>query len=95
MFYACIAIGMADCLPDQQIYVSGNIREFGDAIAAAIGDAAEEFESDCGGYYRHAFRFPRPGQDNWSQRILIGKESDRVLDIIGMTRDEFERESVA
>lgn len=89
MFYACIAIGMADCLPDERIYISGNLREFASLIASNIGDKLEEFEEDCGGYYRHSFHMPREGQDNYTQRILIGKDCDRVLDVIGMTESEF------
>ena len=93
MYYACIAIGMADYMPDEQHYISAdNPRDFADLIIQYVSDAMDEFNEDCGGYYRHTFRMPRPGQDNYSQRLLIGKDSDRVLDVIGMTVEEYERE---
>ena len=89
-YYACIAIGMADYMPDQQHYITAdNPREFATQIAQHVGDALDEFDEHCGGYYRHPFRMPRPGQDNWAQRVLIGKDRDLVLDIIGMTADEW------
>lgn len=98
MFYACIAIGQADYLPDEQIYVSAPDPY---ALGVAIGRhllAFDDEEAEAGSRpaYRHAFRQPRNEYEtNWSQRLRISRDGDRVVDVIGMTAAEYAEQGEA
>lgn len=96
--YFCIATGQADFLPTSQDYHSAADETEMRAIVAA---ACEQWEKempeadDTRGdeFYSHEFRMPREGENNWSQRLRIDASSDYVLDVIGMTADEYAREA--
>lgn len=98
--YFCIAIGMADCTPNSQEYHSA---ESADEMREIIAAACEQWERDLpepsekfsigGEFYSYEFRAPRDGENNWSQRLRIHGSTDCVLDVIGMTAGEFDRES--
>lgn len=96
--YVCIAIGKADCLPDDQIYVSADSdTELREAITTHLDEFdsvwCEEGEGEQSGPpRRYDFRMPSLGENNWSQRLRIARDADMVLDVIGMTEDEFRRE---
>ena len=95
MFYVCIATGMADCSPDHQHYVSTLTAQ---ELAATVDEARNEFiaEELADGFpepYLYDFRVPRSASHtNWQQRIAIGHEHDRVLDVIGMTEADWRKE---
>ncbi len=98
-YYVCIAIGMAGCQPDDRIYISANS---GAELLEAVTLHTSEFDGvwcwggegeQSGDPYRHAFRMPREGENNWSQRLRIARDADMVLDVIGMTEEEYGRES--
>lgn len=98
--YFCLATGMADCTPnDQQYHSAETVDEMRDIIATAMAEWIAEYRDrpsseECGDeFYQYEFRAPRDGEDNWSQRLLIGASEDWVLDVIGMTEDEWNRES--
>lgn len=90
--YFCIAVGMADCAPNAQDYcVAEDEREFQEILDTA---RAEWIAFQDGTEYRsHEFKMPRNGEDNYSQRLLISMVEDWVLDVIGMTEDDWRRES--
>lgn len=89
--FFCIAEGMADFSPNSQNYhTAENAEEF----AAIVQKACEEFDKACEGEsHRYAFRVPGEGVNNYSQRVRSARHYDTVLDIIGMTADEYEREA--
>lgn len=98
-YFVCIAIGQADFLPDNQLYIEAN--SIGELVAAIGGElAAFDSTFGLGGEagqsaepYRHAFRPPsNPDVTNYSQRLRIAHDSDMVLDVIGMNEAEFYRE---
>lgn len=90
-YYVCIAVGMADFMPDTQEY---HFAENEMELRAIINDACVEFDSqEDSAPYTYDFRMPREGQTNYSQRLRIAKDTGRVLDVIGMTQEEFDRES--
>ena len=96
-YFVCIAIGQGDFSPHRQEYLSaGSTRELRSIVARACRDweAEERADNPRGKIYRYPFRAPStPSVTNWSQRLRIGSASDWVLDVIGMTEAEFERES--
>lgn len=98
--YFCIATGTADFSPTSQDYHTVETEsEFREIVKSACDEWASEYaerptdETRGDEYYRHEFRMPRAGEDNYSQRLMIGASDDWVLDVIGMTAEEFERES--
>lgn len=95
--YACIAIGDADFLPDEQLYISAETpEELAELVAAQCADwenTLAEVYPQSDEFYAYAFRLPRDGENNYSQRLRIAGGGARVLDVIGMTQEEFERES--
>lgn len=92
MFYVCIMTGMAACAPDDAQYVSAETAE---ELSALVEQARTEFiaEELADGYaepYLHDFRAPSSAMvTNWQQRIAIGRDHDRVLDVQGMTEDNW------
>lgn len=95
--YACIAIGDADFMPDEQFYISA---ETGEELAEIVAEQCRDWENslaevypDSDEFYSYAFRIPRDGEDNYSQRLRSVGMGTRVLDVIGMTQESFERES--
>jgi hypothetical protein len=93
--YFCIAIGDADFMPNSQEYHSAeNESEMREIIAGACAEwERQRMDCDSDEFYSHAFRMPRDGEDNYSQRLRIAEGGGDVLDVIGMTHESFERES--
>lgn len=91
--FVCIAIGQADFLPDAQDYFAAETaQELQDIIANACRDWESQLEGES--FYAYDFRMPRDGENNYSQRLRISAgDRDFVLDVIGMTQSEYERES--
>ena len=98
-FYVCFATGLADCTPNDQSYHSFETVE---GLRYAVREACEMWERELIGdnspsasehFYSHEFRAPREGENNWSQRLRIASDCDWVLDVIGMTADEYARET--
>lgn len=92
MFYACVAIGMADCTPTVQNYISGVTQE---EFAEELLQVTQEWDAENPHHHVYAFRMPRRGEDNYSQRIRVAKEEDYVVDVIGMNGDDWEREQAS
>ena len=100
-YYVCIAIGATAFLaaPDNQIYISaGSGAELLEAIAVHTSEFDDVWceggeGEQSGPPHRHAFRMPSEGENNWSQRLRIARDADMVLDVIGMTEEEYGRES--
>lgn len=107
-FFVCFAKGMADCTPDEQSYhdfdtVEGllyaveqecEMFERDDAESHFWNSDKRETVDPAGRLpIRYQFRVPREGENNYSQRICISRFSDRVLDVIGMTEDDYRREN--
>lgn len=99
-YFICVATGMADCTPNDQQYHRAETRKELSAIvnqccAEWVAEYSDRPTDDTRGdeYYRYGFVPPRDGEDNYSQRLLIGGSDDWVLDVIGMTEDEYNRES--
>jgi hypothetical protein len=95
MRYFCIAQGMADCTPDRQdYYAAADANEQREIVAAACAefDREESEGQENGEPYRYPFHLPLDGVNNYSQRLRISRGPDYVLDVIGMTADEYERE---
>lgn len=95
--YFCLADGMADCLPNSQEYhACSDAAEMREVIDSAI---AEFTESE--GATPHLHMIPahvwqmlaERGASSLNWRLCVAREGDRVLDIIGMTESEYERES--
>jgi hypothetical protein len=95
--YACIAIGDADFLPDEQLYISAETpQELAELVAEQCADwerTLADVYPQSDEFYAYEFRLPNEGENNYSQRLRIAGGGARVLDVIGMTQDEFERES--
>jgi hypothetical protein len=96
-YYFCIAEGMADCTPNTQDFYAVETRsEFEHTVKAAceFWEAAlpEADETRGDEFYAYEFRLPREGEDNYSQRLRIAASDDFVLDIIGMTESDYQRE---
>lgn len=90
--YFCIATGLADFTPTSQDYHSAETEsDFHEILKTA--SEAWQAELDGEEFYSYEFRMPREGESNYSQRLLIAAGEDYVLDVIGMTAEEFERES--
>lgn len=95
--YACITIGDADYMPDEQLYISAETpQELAELAAeqcatweATLADVYPKSDE----FYAYEFRLPSDGENNYSQRLRIAGGGARVLDVIGMTQEEFERES--
>ena len=90
MFYVCIMTGMAACAPDETHYVSAETaEELSEQVEAARTEfIAEELGDGYPEPYLYDFRAPSSATvTNWQQRIAIGKDHDRVLDVMGMTED--------
>lgn len=103
-FYFCVSTGMADFLPSTQDYYAcqteAEVLEVVESAKAAFkqseSDAfyASDRQHPAAGHLPHeyVFRMPREGEDNWSQRVMVGRFEDTCLDITGMTFAEFCRE---
>ena len=97
MFHVCFAIGMADFMPDEQHYHSAaDMSELLEMCMTFI----REFQSENPGAYVHflptsarvtLMRAGDASSLNW--RLAIAWDSDRVLDVIGMTESEWFQES--
>lgn len=86
-FYACVAVGTADCTPDVQNYIQGSTEE---EFRAELQACIQEWEAEWPEFYSYELTMPKAGHDNWSQRVRIAKgDVDVVLDVIGMTADEW------
>ncbi len=99
-YYFCIATGMADCTPiDQQFHSAADGAEMREIIALECAEWEKSLPSPDSTrgdeFYAHEFRIPREGEDNWSQRLRISASEDYVLDVIGMTQADFEREDMS
>lgn len=83
-------------MADVQEYIcASSKRELRAAISQACRDweANERANNPRGKIYRYPFRTPSsPSVTNWSQRLRNSCASDWVLDVIGMTESEYERE---
>lgn len=98
-YYVCVAIGQADFMPDEQLYIQAETQS---ELIDAINTECQAFdlifgEGGDGGQsadpYRYEFRPPySPDVNNWSQRLRIAHDSDMVLDVIGMTESEFHKQ---
>lgn len=92
MFYVCIMTGMASCAPDDAQYISAETAE---ELTEQVEQARTEFiaeELGDGFPEPHLYDFRAPSSalvTNWQQRLCIGKDHDRVLDVIGMTEDDW------
>ena len=97
--YFCIAVGMADCTPNSQEYFCASSAEMPHIIKTACDEWIAEYNErptdDTRGdeFFQYEFKMPRDGEDNYSQRLLIGGSDDWVLDVIGMTADDWAREA--
>lgn len=98
-YFFCVAIGAADFSPNvQEYHRAETVAEMCGIIKTSCAEWIEEYRNrptdDTRGdeFYQYEFRLPRDGENNWSQRLLIGASDDWVLDVIGMTEDEYERE---
>ena len=93
--FICIADGMSDFMPNEQSYhYAASAAE----LVSIINEAQQAFEAEeDDGVYHHAI--PRNVINLWlngsqgSWRVAVAKSTDRVLDVISMTADEFARES--
>lgn len=99
-YYFCISEGMADFTPTTQDYHSAeNETEFREIIKSACEqwerNLPEPDETRGDEFYCYEFRMPRDGENNYSQRLRIYASEDFVLDVTGMTKEEFERENAA
>jgi hypothetical protein len=100
MYYFCIAHGMADCTPDSQDYYAvASVAELFDTVdnACAEFDREELEGQENGEPYKYNIRTYVPATmpettNNWSCRVRVARGTDYVLDVIGMTADEYERE---
>lgn len=95
-YYVCIAHGLADCTPDSQEYHECSTKR---ELETTVRKAVREFEreeiegQDNESPYVHEFRAPADTSvTNWSQRLCIARNSDYVMDVIGMSADEYYRE---
>lgn len=98
--YFCIATGMADCTPnDQQFHAAADEAEMREIIANECAEweksLPEPGETRGDEFFAYEFRMPREGEDNYSQRLRIAASEDWVLDVIGMTQADFEREDLS
>lgn len=90
--YFCIAVGMADCTPNSQDYrIASDETEFREIVCAACEQWHKD--QDHTEFRAYEFRMPKEGENNYSQRLLISMAEDWVLDVIGMTSDDWARES--
>lgn len=99
MLYVCFADGMADYHPNSQEYESfSNIEEMREAIRARV----ESFNADYSAEeYPYNYVIPEHvysmmadrGASSLNWRLCNARNEDRVLDVIGMTEEEFEREA--
>jgi hypothetical protein len=94
--YARIEIGDADC-PDERLYVSAETAlELAGIVAAQCQtwqDTLGEVYPQSDEFYAYEFRLPGDGENNYSQRLRIAGGGDRILDVTGLTREEFKQES--
>ena len=95
--YFCISEGMADFTPTTQNYYSAeNETEFREIIKSACeaweNNLPDADESRGDEFYAYEFRMPREGENNYSQRLRIAASDDFVLDVIGMTESDYQRE---
>jgi hypothetical protein len=98
MHYACIAIGDADFLPDEQLYISAETpQELAEIVAANAPNG-----KDCSRKFIRIRTNFMPMNSVCRARVkitirngcaLLAARRRRVLDVIGMTQEEFERES--
>lgn len=97
--YFCIAIGMADCTPNSQDY---HCAADSDEMRAIIKTACDEWDAELSGdnspsasdeFFAYEFKMPREGENNYAQRLRIANDCDWVLDVIGMTADDWARET--
>lgn len=96
-YYFCIAEGMADFTPTtQDFYCVQSESEFRHTVQAACDfwESSLPDPDDTRGdeFYAHEFRMPREGENNYSQRLRISASDDFVLDVIGMTESDYQRE---
>lgn len=93
--FFCIAIGDADFMPNEQTYYqAGDDAEFREIIAAACAEWEKQREDAASDeFYAYELRVPQEGENNYSQRLRIAEGGGDVLDVIGMTESDWERES--
>lgn len=94
-YYICIA----DCTPNNQDYYEArNITE----LRQIVRDACKAFDEELDAYWpwpdsAHKYAFKDPygtHENNWSQRVRIARNSDRVLDVIGMTMADYREQQL-
>lgn len=95
--YFCIAEGMADFSPTtQEFYAAETESEFREIVKAACeaweNNLPDADETRGDEFYAYEFRMPREGENNYSQRLRIAASDDFVLDVIGMTESDYQRE---
>lgn len=95
MYYFCIIEGAADCLPVTQTYHSAATREEMEIIVSEAATEFTEWQREEEGkdviLYKHTL--PAPGENNYSFRPVIAKDADWVMDVIGMTAEDYAIES--
>jgi hypothetical protein len=95
--FICIADGMADYLPNSQEY---HHCESVDDLRELLRETVEAFNADYDepqivyDLSEHHFAMIRErGASSLNWRLCIARHEDRVLDVIGMTEDEFEQQA--
>lgn len=98
MYYACFADGMADFMPNEQTYFEADtVAE----LLAAIADECDAFDADENSTpYKHdlpptaiAVLNSEGSADSLNWRVRISRDTDRVLDVIGMTEADYEEQA--
>lgn len=96
--YFCIADGMADFMPNMQDYHHcSNISEAREVIRLAVESFASEYSASEAPYFHvvpdHVWQIMEDrGASSVNWRLCIARNEDRVLDVIGMTQEEYSRE---
>jgi hypothetical protein len=91
-YHFCFAIGMADFMPDEQYYHSADsvleLREIALTFMKGFRDEQDAYLYPLPSSVANTlFNSPNASMLNW--RLAIAKDTDRTLDLIGMTEAEW------
>lgn len=91
-YHFCFAIGMADFMPDEQFYHSADsvleLREIALTLMKGFRDDQDAYLYPLPSSVANTlFNSPDASMLNW--RLAIAKDTDRTLDLIGMTEADW------
>jgi hypothetical protein len=97
--FICIADGMADYLPNSQEYHHcGSVEDLRELLRDAVEGFRAEYPIGSDPYVHwlmdhHYDMISERGASSLNWRLCIARHEDRVLDVIGMTEEEFEQQA--